>query len=618
VERSDQRVVDALCAILSRVKRRILIFLLAGCAALGLLSGSAQAASRFVDPSGSDEANACLSAASPCGTIQAAIGAAEAGDTIEVAAGAYAEDIEVDKPLTIAGQGPATVIEGVVENRRRAVEMDADSRLEDLRIRGAESEGSAAGLAYIGGIATTASWKDVVAEQAPVEANGTFAVTVDVGSALRLEGSTIEGTVPDALRVNGSATVEDSTVSVNSLRQNASAISVSDTGTLRTIDSTVTATAAFATALSSEGGKITAIGSTFVGTIGVWPSAGSADLTRDRIEASETGLVVQEGAEVSLRDSLVAPAPGGELTTDVSISRSPSPATLTIVGSTLYAQGAGRFLSGARSIEQFSSEDVVHATIVDSILRAVEPGGGAAAIDIAAGSSASTWSVTHSDYTTIGGSDGVPAPGSGTNVAAVPVFAGQASGDYGLTSADGSLIDTGDPSVVLPGETDLAGLERALRSSCAGTRAPDIGAYELDPAEPCRVVVFLGEKAKEGASPPIKPRTIRPDRPKISDVSVKERRGGATLRLRLSEAATLTVAIAKVDSGRADDRRSATPTPVKTFSRRGRKGATEIVLAPRLRGAASGVYRLTITASARGRTSAKRQVSFDLPPLDQR
>src|SRR5699024_6989270 len=50
-----------------------------------------------------------VSEASPS-SIQAQINAAEAGDTIEIQAGLYEENITIDKPVQIIGQGDVSII----------------------------------------------------------------------------------------------------------------------------------------------------------------------------------------------------------------------------------------------------------------------------------------------------------------------------------------------------------------------------------------------------------------------------------------------------------------------------------------------------------------------------
>ena len=63
----------------------------------------------YVDPAGSDS-NDCLSTGSACQTIAAAIGKASAGDTINLAAGTYTENVTVTKALTFVGADAATTI----------------------------------------------------------------------------------------------------------------------------------------------------------------------------------------------------------------------------------------------------------------------------------------------------------------------------------------------------------------------------------------------------------------------------------------------------------------------------------------------------------------------------
>lgn len=87
------------------------MLLLCVTAALATSAGTAWADTHFVDPTGSDAGNDCTVAASPCATIAHAISEATAGDTVDVAAGTYAETITFGNAfstnnLTISGSTP--------------------------------------------------------------------------------------------------------------------------------------------------------------------------------------------------------------------------------------------------------------------------------------------------------------------------------------------------------------------------------------------------------------------------------------------------------------------------------------------------------------------------------
>jgi nitrous oxidase accessory protein NosD len=60
----------------------------------------------FVAPGGSDAGNNCEDQWARCATIQHAIDEASAGDWVNVAPGTYAEDLTIDKPLTLRSERP--------------------------------------------------------------------------------------------------------------------------------------------------------------------------------------------------------------------------------------------------------------------------------------------------------------------------------------------------------------------------------------------------------------------------------------------------------------------------------------------------------------------------------
>jgi hypothetical protein len=67
------------------------------------------ATTRYVEPSGTDSGD-CSDPGSPCQTIQYAVGKAVAGDTIDVAAGTYNENVTIDRSLTLQGTGAGRTI----------------------------------------------------------------------------------------------------------------------------------------------------------------------------------------------------------------------------------------------------------------------------------------------------------------------------------------------------------------------------------------------------------------------------------------------------------------------------------------------------------------------------
>jgi hypothetical protein len=572
---------------------------------LFVVSSSAMAATRFVATTGSDEAgNTCLSSVDPCQTVQWAITKAEAGDTVSIGPGTYVGEFQLNKELTLVGQGPSTLLEGE-PTVQRPVFVRADSTFEDLRIRGGLNESSAMDAFYMAGPETEVVFDHVTAEQAPDATEGRNAVYVGGGN-LTMKDSTITGVGTTCLWVAGSATLTGSTITMTPGVRGGGALRVIEGGTADLVGTTVTDAGERGEALDVEGGTVTATDSAFYASgRSVGARASSLSMTRDKVTAQEAGLVLHGGATAELRDSLIAPPPGGQIGADVMIETESLPVTpsLTIVGSTLYANGPSRYRA-ARAILAYSP---IQARIVNTILRAngAGPSGNVSDIEAEGGS----WSVTNSAYTTVFGS-GPPTPGSGTNIAAVPGFAGQEAGNYQLTPADSALLDRGDPAQVIAGETDLAGQPRVLPAACNG--APDIGAYELARTNPCPSRSLGGPTSQP--EKPVAPAVLgdeTPARPVLSGVRVKQRRQGPTLEFRLSEPGTVSVTISKAASHGAGKGKSTSYRSFARFTQDAGMGRSVIPLTPHL-GAAKptpDMYRLTVIATAGGLRSARHTVS---------
>jgi hypothetical protein len=584
------------------------------------LTASAAAATRFVATSGSDEGNTCLSAAQPCQTVQMAIATAEPGDTVSIAAGTYIGEFKLNKPLTIVGQGPSTVLEGS-PTVQRPVYIQSSVSLENLTVRGGLNGSEAKDAIFIGGTGSQVSLVDVVAEQAPTAYNGRNAVYVSTGNTLTMKGSTIRGVGTTCLWVSGSATLTESSIAMTPGLGGGAALRTMEGGTASLVDTTVTDSGEMipnqgerGSALNAEGGMVTATDSTFSGPQSVAIRRGTVVLIRDRVMAHEAGVVLHGGAITEIRDSLIAPSPGGVLGADVMVETeaSATPPRLTVVGSTLYANGSTRYRE-ARAILAYSP---MQALIVNTILQATAFGGDNI-VDIEK-EEGGTWSITHSAFTKVAGT-GLPAPGSATNIAAIPVFAGQQAGDYRLTIADAPLIAAGDPAQVNPGETDLAGDPRVLPTSdCNGS--PDIGAYELvrmiicpqpPPAGPSPSLSGPGTSPQQPESA-TQANSANRIKPKLSGVRVKDRRHWPKLEFHLNEPAKVTVTILKGIGRRGGtDGKYARYRPVAEFDDDVAAGRSLLPINTGLRSARldPGVYLLTVIATVGGLNSARHTVS---------
>ncbi|HET7053024.1 MAG TPA: right-handed parallel beta-helix repeat-containing protein [Solirubrobacterales bacterium] len=154
----------------------------------------AVSATRYVAPGGSDAANACADPAAPCATIQHAVDAAVAGDTIEIAAGTYAEQVSVGKTLALRGpnagidpNAEARGAEAIVEGGGGiAIRPDA----ERVSIEGLTVSASDTGEPIYTGVGDT----DGLTIADDVVGSGVRAITIETaGEGISIEHDLIEG-----------------------------------------------------------------------------------------------------------------------------------------------------------------------------------------------------------------------------------------------------------------------------------------------------------------------------------------------------------------------------------------------------------------------------------------
>ncbi|MCE5258304.1 MAG: right-handed parallel beta-helix repeat-containing protein [Chloroflexi bacterium] len=196
---------------------------------------AAEGATLYVSTAGTD-VEACGTEASPCRTIQYTINKASAGDTINVAAGTYTEQILIQKPLALVGAGKGSTIIQAPGTRSGTVSQGSTwdyivaayptSGTIAIRIQGftidANNQPKTAGTAGLIGV----FFRDVKGEQAgsyscaiqgfeQVEYQS-WGIRVYGDSALSIEDNTLTGYTRDGISVNGDGAAEaDPVVTIN-------------------------------------------------------------------------------------------------------------------------------------------------------------------------------------------------------------------------------------------------------------------------------------------------------------------------------------------------------------------------------------------------------------------
>lgn len=107
------------------------------------LHAAPTAATWYVDAATGSDSNDCLSPGSACLTVLAAANKAADGDSIQIAAGTYQENLDLSKTLTMTGAGPdATFLDGGGSHRVLQTAGIAGLRLENLTIQNGFVTGS--------------------------------------------------------------------------------------------------------------------------------------------------------------------------------------------------------------------------------------------------------------------------------------------------------------------------------------------------------------------------------------------------------------------------------------------------------------------------------------------
>jgi hypothetical protein len=486
-------------------------------------------------------------------SINAAVTAAANDDTIRIAAGTYAESVSTTKRLNFVGAGSGTLAStagatDVAPASGAAITLSRGGSVRALRAVGATGFSGGNALVLI------------------PDVDGTFAYTVTDVIGLGGVGTDITlgfGGYGLYAASSGAARIVNLTVSGGTFRGGNGTL-ISGYGA-SLFGPGLTANLAGASLIGptngapglvvSNGATVDATGITAQGTYAAQFGDATVNLRRSRIEGVYTGLYVYESSSapatyVSVTDSLILVTPTSALNAvalSAQTSSGSAPLTLPVRGSTIIARGvdplaavAARPPSGAPS---------TNIDLRNSIAR-LEGGAESGEGDLAA--DRGTVTAAHSDFATRlqlnGGT--VTAPGSGTNLTADPLFD---AGAFTLKSTS-PLIDRGDPSLVTPGELDLAGNPRS-----AGA-APDMGAFEVQPAAP---------------PPPPPPPNAAPGLSKVSMTNsvfapiaaraatadrARTVKRGTTFRYVLSEAATVSIRIERRAAGRRSGKRCIKPT----------------------------------------------------------
>jgi hypothetical protein len=448
-------------------------------------AAGAQGATRYVANNGSDSgvSGATCPQAHPCLTIGHATGVAQAGDTVSIGAGTFAEAVnDGGKALTFQGAGnvnnPTTI--DASQTAQPGLTLSAATAIQDLVV--------------VGGLtAPSAPHDDLPAIKVSPPAQ-LIAITLTRVSAFQDPPGNVDPQPADIdIRLSGTSGTGGAILAIADSDINGDDVAIADSAPDGSVN--VTGSKVSTAAVTDTGA--TAIDTTVPATIidssvaseffGVRTRGANLTLLRDSLFSSLTTLEVDAGpsaAVVNVRDSLIVADEPARGPTGVAVSDSASAAvhvgpSVSLIGTTVVALGNSTMGPAPVGLSVAGVPAGTSITTRNTILDAFDAAPLSVGRDVASDGSTVAWDLGFSAFETTTGA-GVPAPGSATNVATAPGFVKlDTSGidDYHLAAAS-PLLDAGDPSQALSGETDLDGNPRDVLGGCDGVARPDIGAYE--------------------------------------------------------------------------------------------------------------------------------------------
>ncbi|HEX6229488.1 MAG TPA: choice-of-anchor Q domain-containing protein [Solirubrobacterales bacterium] len=611
------------------------------------LPASAAAETRYVDTGGAD-ISACTNSGAPCKTVNHAVAVASDGDTIQIAAGTYAEaaTVTTNAVLTFVGAGSGTAADasgstlirgpdGVVDQGKPALELERGGTLRSIRVRGGDGDNGGGGFDEFGGDGIRFTPTEAAQLELVLDRTVVLAGNRDPGGPALIEEPVSAVTVKSG-PAQASLSVLDSALVGAGSNGDAGAqnLRVEEAGArAEVIDSELGAgpSPGGSTGTSvRKGAEVTIRSSQLIGSIGAIVAEGSLIVERSEILGLIAAMRLQANtspATVSVIDSQVA---GGGLGifelpgVSVGTSGAGGTASMTARGSTFAGAGTGAVIATEGNAASVDLRNSIAWHFPEEVPTAdLEAAGGAI-------------TAQHSSFTTRVEKEGgtVTPPGSGANLVGDPQFVDVAAGNFAL-QATSPLIDRGDPSLVAPSQLDLAGNPRSLDGNRDCLAAPDIGAFELagqaatcladDPPSVSGFRVTNKVFAPKGKS-------TKRKRGRAAVSAKRKRRRvkrGTTFLYRLSEPARVRITIERKARGRKVRRRGKTrcvrPRRGKTkprcvrfikvgsLSAQKQAGRRSTRFSGRLRGKRlrPGRYRATIVATdAAGQRSRPRRVAF--------